>query len=373
MSGLRIGVLGASRIAELAIICPAATLGHRIVAVAARDRGRAETFARSYGVERVVDTYADLVADPEVDVVYNPLANAFHAPWNLAAIQAGKAVLAEKPFARNATEAEVVREAAHTRGTVVMEGFHYLFHPIIKRMFGLLADGTLGTLQHVEVVMKMPEPKPDDARWKLQLAGGCVMDLGCYGLHVNRQLARFAGGDPTIVSARGTERSPGVDASFDIDLAFPTGASGCDHQLDDRRPLRDDAAPDRREGRSVRPRLPAPVRRRPHRDHDRRRHHGRAPRNPLHVHLPTAGLRRPRPARHCRSHSTSTTPSRTCNTSTPPTPRPACPHADRNPLNRGKQKLDCTYDEIDLEHLTKEMAGGDELEALSHELRGKGS
>ena len=172
MSGLRIGVLGASRIAELAIVCPAATLGHRIVAVAARDRGRAETFARSYGVERVVDTYADLVADPEVDVVYNPLANAFHAPWNLAAIQAGKAVLTEKPFARNATEAEVVREAARRRGTVVMEGFHYLFHPIIKRMFGLLADGTLGTLQHVEVVMKMPEPKPDDARWKLQLAGG---------------------------------------------------------------------------------------------------------------------------------------------------------------------------------------------------------
>ena len=82
MSGLRIGVLGASRIAELAIISPAATLGHRVVAVAARDRGRAETFARSYGVERVVDTYADLVADPEVDVVYNPLANAFHAPWN---------------------------------------------------------------------------------------------------------------------------------------------------------------------------------------------------------------------------------------------------------------------------------------------------
>ena len=116
MSGLRIGVLGASRIAELAIIGPAATLGHRIVAVAARDRGRAETFARSYGVERVVDTYADLVADPEVDVVYNPLANAFHAPWNLAAIQAGKAVLAEKPFARNATEAEVVREAAHSTG-----------------------------------------------------------------------------------------------------------------------------------------------------------------------------------------------------------------------------------------------------------------
>ena len=75
---------------------------------------RAETFAREHGVERVVDTYADLVADPEVDVVYNPLANAFHAPWTLAAIEAGKAVLTEKPFACNAAEAEVVREAAHS-------------------------------------------------------------------------------------------------------------------------------------------------------------------------------------------------------------------------------------------------------------------
>ena len=131
MSSLRIGVLGASRIAEVAIVSPAAALGHRLVAVAARDRGRAETFAGSYGVERVVDSYADLVADPEVDVVYNPLANAFHAPWNLAAIQAGKAVLTAKPFARNAAEAEQVGAAARTNGTVIMEGFHYLFHPII--------------------------------------------------------------------------------------------------------------------------------------------------------------------------------------------------------------------------------------------------
>ena len=226
MSGLRIGVLGASRIAELAIISPAAALGHRLVAVAARDRGRAETFARSYGVERVVDSYAELVADPEVDVVYNPLANAFHAPWNLAAIQAGKAVLTEKPFARNAAEAEQVGAAARTNGTVIMEGFHYLFHPIIQRMFGLLDDGTLGTLQHVEVVMKMSEPKPDDPRWSLQLGGGCLMDLGSYGLHVHRHLARFAGGAPTIVGASATERSTGVDESFDVDLTFPNEASG---------------------------------------------------------------------------------------------------------------------------------------------------
>ena len=83
---LRIGVLGASRIAESAIVRPAAELGHRLVAVAARDPARAKDFADKYGVERVAASYQDVVDDPEVDVVYNPLANSLHAPWNLAAI-----------------------------------------------------------------------------------------------------------------------------------------------------------------------------------------------------------------------------------------------------------------------------------------------
>ncbi|WP_016880887.1 MULTISPECIES: Gfo/Idh/MocA family protein [unclassified Rhodococcus (in: high G+C Gram-positive bacteria)] len=226
MTELRIGVLGASRIAELAIVEPARALGHRLVAVAARDRGRAATFAQTHGVERVVDSYAELIADPEVDVVYNPLANAFHAEWNLKAIEAGKAVLTEKPFARNAAEADTVRRAARERGAPIMEGFHYLFHPIIGRMFDLLGDGTLGELQRVEVIMRMPEPKPDDPRWSLELAGGAVMDLGCYGLHVHRQLGRFAGGAPSVVAARAVERTTGVDESMDIDLVFPNGATG---------------------------------------------------------------------------------------------------------------------------------------------------
>ncbi|WAM12457.1 Gfo/Idh/MocA family protein [Rhodococcus sp. JS3073] len=226
MTELRIGVLGASRIAEPAIVKPAQILGHRLVAVAARDRGRAEAFAQTHGVERVLDSYADLIADPEVDVVYNPLANAFHAEWNLKAIEAGKAVLTEKPFARNAAEAELVRNAARERNVPIMEGFHYLFHPITGRMFALLGDGTLGTLQRVEVIMRMPEPKPDDPRWSFDLAGGAVMDLGCYGLHVHRQLDRFAGGEPTVVAARAVERTTGVDESMDIDLVFPNGATG---------------------------------------------------------------------------------------------------------------------------------------------------
>jgi predicted dehydrogenase len=223
---LRIGVLGASRIAEQAIVGPAHDLGHRLVAVAARDRGRATDFAEKYGVERVVDSYQAVIDDPEVDVVYNPLANALHAPWNLAAIAAGKPVLSEKPFARNRIEAMEVAAAADAAGVPVLEGFHYLFHPVTRRLLTLIGDGTLGELQKVEVLMTMPEPGPDDPRWSLELAGGALMDLGCYSLHVMRQIGELAGGAPQITAATAVQRDPGVDESCNVELAFPGGATG---------------------------------------------------------------------------------------------------------------------------------------------------
>jgi predicted dehydrogenase len=227
---LRIGVLGASRIAELAIVAPANELGHRLVAVAARDRQRAQSFAGKHGVERVLDSYADVVSDPEVDVVYNPLANSLHAPWNLAAIAAGKPVLTEKPFARDRAEAERVAAAADVAGITVMEGFHYLFHPVTQRAFQLAGDGALGEIVHVEVRMAMPPPAPDDPRWSLELAGGALMDVGCYGLHVMRTLGRLGapglGGHPSIIAAHAVQRTPGVDAWCDVDLGFPGGATG---------------------------------------------------------------------------------------------------------------------------------------------------
>lgn len=225
MSGLRIGVLGASRIAEVALVEPAHILGHRLVACAARDRGRAEIFAEKCGVERVLDSYDDVVADPEVDVIYNPLANSLHAPWNLAAVRAGKPVLTEKPFARDRVEATLVADAAAAAGVTVMEGFHYLFHPVTRRLQQLLEDGSLGELRHVEVVMRMPAPAPDDLRWSLDLAGGVMMDLGCYGLHAARLFGKYAGGNPEIAAATAVERHPGVDESFDVALQYPSGAT----------------------------------------------------------------------------------------------------------------------------------------------------
>ncbi|QIV83816.1 Gfo/Idh/MocA family protein [Mycolicibacterium frederiksbergense] len=226
MSPLRIGVLGASRIAEVAIVGPAAELGHRLVAVAARDRRRAETFADKYGVERVLDSYQDVIDDAQVDVIYNPLANALHAPWNLAAIAAGKPVLSEKPFARDHCEAVRVARAADAAGVPVLEGFHYFFHPVTRRAFRLAGDGELGEIRRVEVRMAMPAPGDDDPRWSLDLAGGALMDLGCYGLHIMRSLGRLGSGDPAVTRARAELRSPGVDARCDVELEFPNGATG---------------------------------------------------------------------------------------------------------------------------------------------------
>ena len=224
---LRIGVLGAARIAERGIAVPARDTGSRLVAIAARDPARAGAFARAHGVERVLPTYADVLADPDVEVVYNPLPNALHGPWNLAAVAAGKHVLSEKPFASNAEEAAEVRDAARAAGVTVMEGFHHLYHPVVRRLLDLVDAGELGDVVHVEATIAMLPPGDGDPRWSLELAGGALMDLGCYGLHALRSLAPWTGGEPVPDAARAGERAgaPGVDEWLHADLHFPSGAT----------------------------------------------------------------------------------------------------------------------------------------------------
>jgi predicted dehydrogenase len=228
---LRIGVLGAARISVAAIVAPAQLTGARLVAVAARDQARASAFAAEHGVERVHASYADVLADPEVEAVYNPLANGLHGPWNLAALAAGKHVLTEKPSASDAGEAREVRDAAAGAGVVFMEAFHYLYHPVAQRVLDLVGSGEIGELRHVEVHMEIPPPADTDPRWSLPLAGGGLMDVGCYGLHLQRMLGRFAGGPPRVTGAAGREhaRHPGVDEWVRAELAFPGGATGVVH------------------------------------------------------------------------------------------------------------------------------------------------
>jgi predicted dehydrogenase len=161
---LRLGVLGASRIATLAIVDPAHTTGDRLVAVAARDRGRAEAFAASHGVERMLDSYADVVADPEVEVVYNPLTNGLHGPWNLAAIAAGKHVLTEKPSASNATEAREVRDAATAAGVTLLEALRA--HLRDGAPLPIDADDALATMELIDACYRAAgfQPRPRTPR-----------------------------------------------------------------------------------------------------------------------------------------------------------------------------------------------------------------
>lgn len=224
---LRLGLLGAARISQDAVVGPARELGVRLVAVAARQPERAAAFAAEHGVERVVADYQALVDDPEVEAVYNPLANALHVPWNLAAVAAGKPVLSEKPFAGNAQQAREVRDAAARAGVPVVEAFHQLYHPITARLLELAAGGEIGELQHVEARMLMPPPAPTDPRWSAELDGGGVMDVGCYALRAVRDLAAPRGGEPRVLRAAGGEHPdhPGVDAWMTADLELPGGVS----------------------------------------------------------------------------------------------------------------------------------------------------
>ena len=224
---LRIGVLGAARITEEALTDPARRTGHRLVAVAARDRGRAEHLAARAGVERVLGSYEEVLADPEVEVVYDPTPNALHGTWNLAAARAGTHVLTEKPAAACAADARAVAGAAAAAGVHVVEAFHHLHHPVHRRLLELLGSGELGDLQRVEVDVLVPAPADEDPRWSLELGGGALMDLGCYGLRTLRALAPLVGGEPVVTGARAVEHpsNPGVDAELVADLAMPSGAT----------------------------------------------------------------------------------------------------------------------------------------------------
>jgi predicted dehydrogenase len=223
-SDLRIGALGAARITPMALIRPARhTSGVSVTAVAARNRGRAEKFARKHGIAKVHDDYDSLLADPEVDAIYNPLPNNLHAEWTLRALDAGKHVLCEKPFTSNALEAERVHQAAEQSDRIVMEAFHYRYHPLAQRLRDLVASGELGAPRFIETWMCIPLPLPRDIRYRLDLAGGATMDTGCYAIHMARTIA---GEEPIVVAARAKLASEGVDRAMEADVRFPSGAEG---------------------------------------------------------------------------------------------------------------------------------------------------
>jgi len=224
VASVRFGVLGAARIAPAALVRPARNVPDAdVAAVAARDPDRARVFASKHGIPTVHDDYGALLADPTIDAVYNPLPNGLHARWTLAALEAGKHVLCKKPFTSNTSEAEQVAAAAERTGLVVMEAFHYRYHPLAARMLAVVESGQLGTIRHVEASLCFPLPRFSDVRYSYELGGGALMDAGCYAVHIVRLLG---GEEPAVVSARAKLRSPDVDRAMRADLRFPSGHSG---------------------------------------------------------------------------------------------------------------------------------------------------
>jgi predicted dehydrogenase len=224
MSPLRIATLGAARITPAALVKPAREVdGVEVVAVAARDRTRAERFAAKHGIPRVLDSYDAVLTDPDIDAIYNPLPNGLHGVWTTRALAAGKHVLCEKPFTANAQEASEVAEDALASGLVVMEAFHYRYHPVAQRMIDIVAGGEIGALRHVESAMCIPLPLPKDIRYRLDLAGGATMDTGCYAVHMNRSVA---GSEPSVVSAQARTARAGVDRWMRAEFHYPGGVTG---------------------------------------------------------------------------------------------------------------------------------------------------
>ena len=214
---MRIGMLGAAWIGPMGLIEPAKEVdGAEVVAVAARDRERARAYADEHGIPLVFDSYDDLLTSEEIDAVYNPLPNSHHAHWTIAALEAGNPVLLEKPFTANADEARQVADAAERTGLVVMEAYHWRFHPQAERAIQLVADGVVGEVRHVEVAMVFPSMHgPDDIRYRYDLAGGALMDAGSYALSNLR-----AFGELEVVRAEAEEMAPDVDVRMTAELRY---------------------------------------------------------------------------------------------------------------------------------------------------------
>ncbi len=229
---LRIGILGAAAIAPAAVVAPARQVpGTTIAAIAARDVGRAHTFASRHGIPRVHDSYDALLDDDTIDAVYIPLPNGLHGAWTHRALDAGKHVLCEKPFTANAAEAAEV--AAHAAGgdRVVMEAFHWRYHPLMQRLIDLVGSGELGEISHLDAGFCFPLLKRHDIRWSRALAGGSLMDAGCYAVHQLRSVVGAVhDGEPTVTDAMAKFTGGGVDRALRGSLRWdggPTASLRC--------------------------------------------------------------------------------------------------------------------------------------------------
>ena len=213
----RWGVLGTARINRSVIPPIRASSRHALVAVASRDRERADAYAREWGIPHVYGSYEALLASPDVDAVYIPLPNALHVPWTLEAIRHGKHVLCEKPLALSTADVDSVVEAARRAGVVVTEAFMYRHHPQTLLLKRLLDEGQIGALRIVRSAFSFTLSRETDVRLDPALGGGSLWDVGCYPVSISRYLA---GGEPVEAFGRATVGRTGIDEGFAGQLQF---------------------------------------------------------------------------------------------------------------------------------------------------------
>ncbi|MGB3722554.1 MAG: Gfo/Idh/MocA family oxidoreductase [Pacificimonas sp.] len=207
---IRVGIFGAAKVATYALIAPARANEHvDIIAVAASDGGRARAYADEHEIADALEGYDALIARDDIDLIYNALPPSRHAGLSIAALESGKHVLCEKPFAMNAGEAARMVDAARTADRHLIEAFHYRFHPAFLRLETLIAEGAIGDVQRIESVFNVAIPyRADSLRHDPALGGGALMDLGCYPLHMARTLAN---GDVQVEEAQCLRGESGVD------------------------------------------------------------------------------------------------------------------------------------------------------------------
>ena len=228
MTDIRFGTLGAANIAPGALLQPASRNPDvAVVAIAARNRERAQKMADKGGIEHVVDDYQAVIDHPDANAIYNPLPISHHHEWTLKALAAGKPVLCEKSFAMNEREAAEMAEAADKAGLLLVEAFHYRYHPVFLRALDIYHSGAIGDLVRLtgrfHVGLGDRDMPANSIRMIYETGGGATMDMGCYPLSWMRH---FTGEEPEVVSAEAVEGPPNVDLRLVAELRFPSGATG---------------------------------------------------------------------------------------------------------------------------------------------------
>jgi predicted dehydrogenase len=191
-----------------------------VVAIAARDRARAESYARHAHIRYVLDDYQAVIDHPRVNAIYNPLLITAHKEWTLKALAAGKPVLCEKSFASNVEEAQAMADAAAAAHLVVMDAFHYRYHPVFIRAKEIYDSGVLGTIEHVSAAFHIPITDANDIRMDYATGGGVTMDIGCYPISWVRHIT---GEEPVDVTAQSEVGPPHVDLLLEAQMTFPSG------------------------------------------------------------------------------------------------------------------------------------------------------